>query len=413
MWPKIKIFFLSILAGGLWFNGQAAAQGGGLESFSGNSRLREAIWRLAAFIPGDLEERGLKVEGVRGLPPVTITLGFDEVLDPWPESLTLSFVAEESQPPTYFIVSDRRPFGGPNLRLEGPPVKEAGGREADEPAALFLDLLNRLNDRLLARRPRLGPIDWRENAPGFETACVRLLFGARLGPADLFLVRFDPARFTFRPYHESEYPELEQVNIGGWAERLTQAAALINSGQYYPDRSYMGLLSRGGQRLSTAAHPQWKGVLVADPRPEAPEGLPAAAIIDLQKDDVLKAEYYQSAMQSFMLLDREGQIRVRNSHNLAGRAAVGQDQAGRIVLIMTPAAIALHDLALVLKSPALELRQVMGLDGGFESQLLLRQNGTPFLSGGQFSITEQRAVYIPGYHPTLPAILAVLPRNAE
>jgi len=415
MFAKIKIYILAACFLALFLGGaEAGAEGAGgaLSDFSGNQRLRAAVWQLAAFVPAGKSgggERTLVVEGVGGLPPVTISLTFGEPLDPWPIRLKLTFRAEDSSPPTYLTLADARPFGGPNIRLTG-LSPQAARQEADNPAALLTDLLGRLNERLLKARPRLGPVTWRENAPGFEAGRTRLLYGARLGPDDLFLVRFDPARFAFRPYHEKEYPEAGQVNIGGWAERLVSASALINSGQYYPDRAYMGLLNRAGQSLSAKAHPQWKGVLVSEPKPAAPAGAPAAALIDLQDNpEARRPEDYQNAMQSFMLLDRKGNIRVRDSRNLAGRAAIGQDREGRILLIMTPAATTLYDLASALKSANLGLSQVMGLDGGFETQLLLRQNGTPFFTGGQFSITEKRAVYIPGYHPTLPAVLAVEP----
>ena len=418
MFAKIKIYILLVLAG-LVFPGSLRADSessGALSAFSGNEALRLAVWRLAGFMPsgaiGDGGQRSLTIEDISGLPPVTIVMTFDEFLDPWPSRLVIMFKAEASDPPVFFTMEDRRPFGGPNLHLNGAAPKNTRSAKAGETQPqIFLDILDRLNERLLTARPRLGAVKWRENGPGFEMARTRLLFGARIGPDDLFLARFDPAIYTFRPYHETEFPADGQTAMGGWAERIKGAAALINGGQYYPDRSYMGLLARDGKSLSSAAHPQWKGFLVASPHKDAPPGAPAAAILDLHSanQNPWKPDHYQSVMQSFMLLDHNGIIRVRDSRNLAGRAAVGQDRAGRIVLIMTPAATTLYDLALALKDSRLELVRVMGLDGGFETQLLLRQDGTPFQAGGQFSITDKRAVFIPGYYRSLPAVMAVEP----
>ncbi|MDL2226854.1 phosphodiester glycosidase family protein [Deltaproteobacteria bacterium OttesenSCG-928-M10] len=409
---KIKTHILTgcwLLLGLLAFTVRPAGAEETLAAFSGNHELREAIWRLGAFVPAapaGQTSRSITIDGVRDLPPVTIILNYDEPLNPWPGSLSLRFVAEASEPPAYITIEDQRPFGGPNLKISG--RKDLGERGREEPARIYLDLLERLNDRLLKSRPRLGRLNWQESCPGFEAARTELLYGARFGPPDLFLARFDPARFSFRPYHESEFGGQDAVNINGWAGRLPAAAAIINSGQYYPDRAYMGLLARDGRSLSAGAHSQWKGVVAAGPGPEAPAGTPAAAVIDLQdQQEPRRPEHYLNLMQSFMLLDRRGNIRVRNSHSLAGRAAVGEDREGRIVLIMTPAAISLYDLALALKDPRLGLVRVAGLDGGFEAQLLLRQNGTPFMAGGQFSISPSRSVYVPGYHPTLPAVLAV------
>lgn len=384
-----------------------------LTGFSGNSRLSEAIWRLGAFVPSGPSEsisRSTTIDGVKGLPPVTITMVFDEPLNPWPGSLKLTFMAESSSPPAYITISDSRPFGGPNLRFSrstagGTEVKKVEASEKD-----YLDILDRLNERLLSSRSRLSAIKWQENESGFEVARSRLLYGARLGSADLFLARFSPDKFVFRPYHETELPNPEAVNISGWSRHLESATALINGGQYYPDRSYMGYLSRDGEALSTGRHEQWKGFLVGGLKEGAPDGSPGASVMDMQHyEGAWRPEHYHNVMQSFMLLDQHGRIRVRDSRNLASRSAIGEDKEGRIVLIMTPAAVTLYDLAMALRDSRLGLKRVMGLDGGFEAQLLVRRNGTPFMSGGHFSSARSRAVYMPGYHRSLPTVLAVEP----
>jgi hypothetical protein len=264
-----------------------------------------------------------------------------------------------------------------------------------------------------ARRPeaarRLAPFAWQEAGPGFEWARAGLLYGAGPGPNDLYLARFDPARHIFRPYQETDMPG--SVDMEGWAGRLTAALALINAGQYYPDRRYMGRLRRDGRDLSPDDHPRWQGFLVSDPRPEAPPGLPPAAVIDRKNPEPgLDPSHYLNVMQSFMLLDRRGRPRVRDSANLAARAAVAEDRAGRILLLMTPAAVSLHDLALVLQDPRLELVKALGLDGGLEAQFFLRRGEENFLVTGPYALSSGRAVHLPGYRPTLPAVLAVEPR---
>ena len=387
---------------------------GDLLSFSGSSKLRDAIWKLAAFVPAGEDnggQRSLVVNDIKGLPPVTITLRYGEPLDPWPQSLELVFQAEAGKPPIFFTLRDRRPFGGPNIELAGPDPGASAQREAARPQQLMLDLLSNLNTRLLAGRPRLSHFLWSQEPFGFESAEAKLLYGARLGPTDLYLMRFDPEHFSLRPYHEKEYAEEGQAGIGNWAERLNGAVALINGGQYYPDRSYMGSLQRDGRELSAGIHRQWKGFAVSEPKADAPPGIPRAAVIDLDESQrPLRPEYYQNVMQSFMLLDHKGLIRVRESRNLTGRTALGEDGDGRLVVIMTPAAVSLYDLALALKSPSLNLKRVLSFDGGFEAQMFLRRPAGGLMAGSQFSITDSRAVYIPAYRPTLPAVLAIEPR---
>jgi hypothetical protein len=157
----------------------------------------------------------------------------------------------------------------------------------------------------------------------------------------------------------------------------------------------MGRLRRDGRELSPGDHARWRGFLVSGPRSGAHK--PDAAILDLENQEPdLEPDYYLNVMQSFMLLDRTGRIRVRDTARLAARTAVAEDQEGRLLLIMTPAAISLHDLALMLRDPSLKLRRALGLDGGFESQFLWRRDGKTFRAAGQYSLSPGRALHLPG-----------------
>lgn len=410
---KIRIFsaclslFASLLAvPALWGDGGAY-----FVAWARADQLRAAVWQLGALVPPAPNQpyavRSLFVEDVPGLQPTTIILGFDEPLDPWPTEITLKIQAESGQPPLIFTMGDKRPFGGPNLRFSGLSPE---GYTGEAPPELFLKILTRVNERLLAGRPTVEPPRWESRGEGLEAARANLLYGVRQGPGDLYLLRVDPARYAFRPYHEKNFPNEGPVDMAGWAKRLFEAPALINGGQYYPDRAYMGLLRRGGADLSAGLHKGWKGFLVSEPGEGAPPDAPPAALIDLEThQEAWLPEQYKNVMQSFMILDRLGRLRVRESRNLAGRSAIGQDEEGRLLLIMTPAAITLYDFALALKNSGLGLTEVMGLDGGFEAQLMLRKDQAPFVAGSHFSISEKRALFLPGYAPTLPAVLAVEP----
>jgi len=395
MFKKNKIpIWAGLLAWAVMAGPAAAADEAGLADFSGREQLRAAIWRLAGFLPDQGgRTRSLAVPGLGGQPETILALTFGETLNPWPESLELTLPAARGP----VTVTDRRPFGGPNLRFPGEDPEKA-------PEALT-GLAETLVRRLL-ERPRVERPAWRTISPGFDWARTKIAYGARFGPNDLYLARFAPDLYLFKPYHESEFPE--PVSLNGWGERFPALPALINAGQFYPDRRYMGLLRRDGLELSAAAHDRWRGFLVSAPR--AGKG-PASAIIDLENPEPgLAPENYLNVMQSFMLLDSTGRVRVRDTANLAARAAVAEDQEGRLLLIMTPAAMSLYDLALALKDPGLKLVQALGLDGGFECQFLWRRDGETFRATGQYSLSPGRAVHLPGYHPTLPAVLAVEPK---
>ncbi|MDR2934876.1 MAG: hypothetical protein LBV70_03210, partial [Candidatus Adiutrix sp.] len=309
---------IPIWAGLLAFSiiaGPAAADEAALADFSGRERLKAAIWRLAGFLPDQGgRTRTLSVPGLDGQPETTISLTFGETLNPWPESLELTMPTAQGA----ITVTDRRPFGGPNLRFTGEDAENA----PEALAGLAETLARRLLDR-----PRVERFTWRTGAPGFDWARTKIIYGARFGPSDLYLARFSPARYLFKPYHESEFPE--PANLSGWGERFPSLPALINAGQFYPDRSYMGRLRRDGLEISPADHARWKGYLVSAPRTGSPPG-PDAAIIDLENPKTsLTPENYLNVLQSFMLLDRTGRIRHRHAFHLAAPAAVAEDPEGR------------------------------------------------------------------------------------
>ena len=276
--------------------------------------------------------------------------------------------------------------------------------------------LNALRDVLAKEWPLLSKFRWQIRESGLETATAYMRYGPRLGGRELHLIRFDPAKFTFKPWHERELglaDKNEEINIDGWAKKLPSALALINGGQYHVDRSYIGWLKRDGKFISGAAKSGWSGYLVSGPsgRNSNP-ATPYSTIIDMEeKGRKLKPADYENIMQSLMLRDAYGKIRVNNSFHLASRAAIGEDEEGRILFIMNPGAISLHDLAVVLGDPALNLKRALCLDGGFEAQMLWRdKDGEIFKSQAQYLVFPNETIYSPSLFRSLPSVIEAVQR---
>src|SRR5262249_37069235 len=145
---------------------------------------------------------------------------------------------------------------------------------------------------------------------------------------------------------------------------------VFNAGQYYPNRVPMGLFLKDRRNLGSAQVKSWKGMLVAEPRTSrrAHGKVPRAAILDLDHDPFVPAEaVWRFAVQSFMLLDRDGGKRVRRSDWVANRTAVAADSHGRLLVIHTEGGWALWDLADWIARSDLGVQQAMAMDGGFES----------------------------------------------
>jgi len=373
-----------------------------------SSELETAIWALSALLPpgdGDpaLTSRLLKAD-LPGLGPVEAELSFDDALNPWPGRVRLKAGGPS---PQALEIEISTPFSRPAL------VSKPRGKPSPELLPQAVSILKALTFHLEKSWPRFEAFQWQTLEPGLETAGLNLRYGMRMGNRELRLIKMDPARFDFKPWHERELgiqKERDGLDIKGWSEKLPAARVLINGGQYYQDRSYIGLLSRDGRPLAAKRHRSWKGFFLSGPQDSAPAGAPQAAVLDAElKQPPIRPEDYQNVMQSLMLLDERGRIRVNNSFYLASRAAVAQDADGFIYFIMCSGAISLHDLAVILKDPALKLRRALCLDGGFEAQIFWRPSGgPPEMIKAEYLVFPTETIRLQMYR-TLPSIIAALP----
>jgi uncharacterized protein YigE (DUF2233 family) len=284
------------------------------------------------------------------------------------------------------------------------------------------NLLSPLNADYLAKlRSMLGVLEkdrviheafeWRELAPGLDYADIHLVRYVRLGENRMVVLRFDPGRYDIVPYSGLELNQGASLNIEGWGKILDQAVAVFNAGQYYPDNRYMGIFSKDGVDYGAGIHPTYKGLLLSGGPDQVAERAPTT-ISDLDHEAVeSETALYRFAVQSFMLLDRRGQPRVRYTDRLASRTVVGQDSSQRILVVIIPGACTLYELAMVLKNADLDITQAMSLDGGFETQLLVRTSQGKIVEYGSWVVNDRRQYHNALLKVGLPAVLAVTPRK--
>ncbi len=250
--------------------------------------------------------------------------------------------------------------------------------------------------------PSLTQPRWKDLGGGMAFARVEATRYCRLGSAGIAAVRLDPTRCRLEPYHELEFTD--QATILDWEARL-KAPVILNAGLYDTNRRHLGTLRRRGRDLGGSRHVTWKGVLVLDPQ-EA--GLAPAALLDLSfPEDVALEHKYATAVQSMMLFDRTGDIRVRKSERVARRSAVALDRQGRVLLLVTEGAYTLWDTGALLRESGWDLVQALALDGGNEASLIVDSNGVRYRSFENDRSGADVATLV-----TLPSILAVRPANA-
>jgi hypothetical protein len=252
----------------------------------------------------------------------------------------------------------------------------------------------------LATRGTTGP-DWRTIAPGVEFTTLRGDPFCRRGSLDIAVLRLDPEKVKLRVFHYTGLAQREPLTITEW-QRHTRALAVFNAGQYYPDRSYMGLLMSGGTFVSRRMHPGFKAALVANHR----DGRRAARVLDLERDPIdPRQPGWDEIAQSFMLVDREGRRRVRKSDQVANRTVVAEDQRGRLLILTSEGGYTLWDFAELLKRSPLRVSHAMAMDGGYEAELCVAAGGFRYASFGRWKSEEDETA--PGAQVPLPAVIAV------
>ena len=219
----------------------------------------------------------------------------------------------------------------------------------------------------------MSPPHWKTLAPGVEFALVSGGPFCRSGPADVALLRVDPARADFKVFHYTREGETRPPNVMEWQRRL-DALAVFNAGQYYPDFSYMGLLVSGGTVVSDRVHPGFHAALVAAPQ----QGRPTARVLDLEHaaPESMVGRWGEIA-QSFMLFDDRGQLRVRKTDQVDNRTVVAEDRRGRLVVATSEGGYTLWEFAELLRHAPLGLSHAMSMDGGHEAELCVVASPNP------------------------------------
>ena len=227
------------------------------------------------------------------------------------------------------------------------------------------------------------PVDtgWQTLRPGIEVRSLDVPAGQNT--ERVTLARIDPAYARVRVFYQpgGGYP------VSGWAEQ-TGALLVVNAGYFTTEKLVTGLTVTNSERYGTV-YGDYAGML-------AVTNEEAISVRWLRHWPYDPNEPLREAVQSFPVLVKPGGVMGFPADGDDGRrsrrTAVGQDQEGRLLLLIAPRGyLSLHQLSSWLAESDLKLDTVLNLDGGTSSGL--------WMQGG-----PQLDSMIP-----VPAVIAVLP----
>ena len=218
------------------------------------------------------------------------------------------------------------------------------------------------------RSPTATPIipdtGWQQVQPGLERRLIKIFDDDQTQVEQLYLLRIEPVYYRFDVAVDTYSPR----HLETWL-RDTQALIVVNGGYFRQEGEWLiptGLTVVNGQSLGATYGPFAGMFVVTEQGP---------TLRWLQQTPYTSDEALQAALQSFPLLVKPGGVLGFPAQDEDGRQArrtvIGQDQAGRIIFLVTSERyFTLHQLSLYLTTSDLQLNIALNLDGGASSGLL-------------------------------------------
>lgn len=226
--------------------------------------------------------------------------------------------------------------------------------------------------------------DWEQLAPGLERRYYHP--GNNYGLTSFLALRVDPNYFYFRIH----YSPANSLTLNQWRTQLPDSAGFINANFFDTQGYALGLLVSDNNAYG-ASFSGFGGMFQV-----APDGFTRVRSLIYEP---YQGEALQQAAQAFpmLIVNGEPSYERADGDRASRRTIIGQDSAGRIILMVTNGlfGMRLADLSAYLYSTDLDLRAALNLDGG-GSTLLSLQTGA--------------SIMVPSFD-AVPAVIAFYPRQ--
>ena len=255
-----------------------------------------------------------------------------------------------------------------------------------------------------------GP-EWKQLAPGLDLASFKAIHPAPLGDSKITVLRIDPNNWELEFAGISQGRETTSLTTRQWCSRRNFTAA-INAGMFLQDiKTHLGYL-RFGDHVNGKQVANYQSVAAFGPRHD---GLPRFHIFDLDAQGITLPGIlndYSSVVQNMRMIQRPGVNRWRQKEMRSSQAALGEDDAGRILFIFARSPFTTYELNQELLAAHIGLVAAQYLEGGPEAQLYVHTGATELEMFGSFATAflpdDTKTVFWP-----IPNVLAIRPRTAQ
>jgi len=262
---------------------------------------------------------------------------------------------------------------------------------------------------LVSLRTSRAVSDWKTIAPGMDYKYITTKTPSPVGDSSIFILRMDPNLWRLEPVGISQTGESAGHTARDWSQGHKYSAA-INAGMFATDyKTHLGYM-RSASHTNNGHSNAYQSVAAFEPRDS--QSLPLFHIFDLDApgvhfQDILKD--YTSVLQNLRLVKRSGLNQWSQQERKWSEAALGEDDAGRILFIYSRSPFSMHDLNDELLAPGIGLVAAQHLEGGPEAQLYIHVGALELELCGSYETSfkenDSNSVAWP-----VPNILGVRPR---
>src|SRR5579859_4948909 len=209
---------------------------------------------------------------------------------------------------------------------------------------------------------------WKSIAKGLDYKYVMAKTPSVLGDSRIFILRADPNLWQLEAAGISQTGESSGHTARDWSQRKKFSAA-INAGMFATDfKTHLGYMGSAAHVNNGHANSYQSVAAFAPHDSHSPPfrifdlDAPGVRFTDIQKD-------YTSALQNLRLIKRPGTNQWSQQSRQWSEAALGEDDAGRILFIYSRSPFSMHDLNEELLVGGIGLVAAQHLEGGPEAQL--------------------------------------------